>query len=81
MLFIMLYKVVLSFESVAIILKCDHSNASYSAVRTCGALHYAVNMFKCTCVDRIFVDLLDEILLLFSSESRKKSFTIFLPLV
>ena len=27
--FIMLYKVVLSFESVDEILKCDHSNESY----------------------------------------------------
>ena len=29
MLFIMLYKVVLSFESVNEIPKCDHSNKSY----------------------------------------------------
>ena len=28
-LFIMLYKVVLAFESVDEILKCDHSNESY----------------------------------------------------
>ena len=28
-LFIMLYKVVLTFESVSEILKCDHSNESY----------------------------------------------------
>ena len=28
-LFIMLYKVVLTFESVDGILKCDHSNESY----------------------------------------------------
>ena len=28
-LFIMLYKVVLAFESVDEILKCDHSNKSY----------------------------------------------------
>ena len=28
-LFIMLYKVVLTFESVDQILKCDHSNESY----------------------------------------------------
>ena len=28
-LFIMLYKVVLSYESVEQILKCDHSNGSY----------------------------------------------------
>ena len=31
-LFIMLYKVVLTFESVDEILKCDHSNSSYRAV-------------------------------------------------
>ena len=31
-LFIMPYKVVLTFESVDKILKCDHSNESYSAV-------------------------------------------------
>ena len=31
-LFIMLYKVVLSFESVDEILKCDHSNESYLSV-------------------------------------------------
>ena len=30
-LFIMLYKVVLTFESVDEILKCDHSNESYWA--------------------------------------------------
>ena len=28
-LFIMLYKVILTFESVDEILKCDHSNKSY----------------------------------------------------
>ena len=28
-LFVMLYKVVLTFESVGEILKCDHSNESY----------------------------------------------------
>ena len=31
-LFIMLYKVVLTFESVGEILKCDHSVKSYQAV-------------------------------------------------
>jgi len=34
MLFIMLYKVVLTFESVDEILKCDYSNESYWAVLT-----------------------------------------------
>ena len=41
-LFIMLYKVVLSFESVDEILKCDHSNESYWAVLSCDAVYYAV---------------------------------------
>ena len=41
-LFIMLYKVVLSFESVDEILKCDLSNESYRAVLSCGAVYYAV---------------------------------------
>ena len=41
-LFIMLYKVVLTFESVADILKCDHSNESYGAELYCGAVYYAV---------------------------------------
>ena len=41
-LFIMLYKVVLTFESVDEILKCDHSNESYCAVLSCGAVYYAV---------------------------------------
>ena len=36
-LFIMLYKVVLTFESVDKILKCDNSNESYWAVLSCGA--------------------------------------------
>ena len=37
-LIIMLYKVVLTFESVDEILKCDHSNESYWAVLSCGAV-------------------------------------------
>ena len=41
-LFIMLYKVVLTFQSVDEILKCDHSNESYWAVLSCGAVYYAV---------------------------------------
>jgi len=41
-LFIPLYKVVLTFESVDEILKCDHSNESYWAVLSCGAVYYAV---------------------------------------
>ena len=41
-LFIMLYKVVLTFEFVGEILKCDHSNESYWAVLFCCTVYYAV---------------------------------------
>ena len=41
-LFIMLYKVILTFESVGKILKCDHSNESCGAVLSCGAVNFAV---------------------------------------
>ena len=41
-LFIMLYKVVLTFVSVDEILWCDHSNESYGAVLSCGTFYYAV---------------------------------------
>ena len=40
--FIMLYKVILTFESVDEIPKCDHSNESYWAVLSCGTVYYAV---------------------------------------
>ena len=41
-LFIKLYKVVLTFESVDEILKCDHSKESYWAVLSGGAAFYPV---------------------------------------
>ena len=41
-LFIMLYKVVLTFESVNEIPKCGHSDESYRAVLSCGTVYYAV---------------------------------------
>ena len=41
-LFYMLYKVVLTFESVDKILKCDHSNESYWALLSSGAVYNAV---------------------------------------
>ena len=41
-LFIMLYKVVLTFEPVNEILKRDHLNESYRAVLSCGTVYYAV---------------------------------------
>ena len=40
--FILLYKVVQTFESVGEILKCDHSVESYLTVLTCDAVYYAV---------------------------------------
>ena len=40
-LFIMLYKVVLTCESVDETLVCDHSNESYWAVVSCGTVYYA----------------------------------------
>ena len=40
-LFIVLYKVVLTFDSVDEILKCDRSNKSYWAVLSCGTVYYA----------------------------------------
>ena len=42
LLFITMYKVVLTFESEDDILKCDHSNESYWAVLSCGTVYYAV---------------------------------------
>ena len=41
-LFIMLYKVALTFESVDEILTCDHSNESYRSVLSRGTVYYAV---------------------------------------
>ena len=41
-LFIMLCKVVLTFESVDEILKCNHLNESYRAELSCGTVYYAV---------------------------------------
>ena len=50
LLLIMLYmvaailqKVVLTFKSVDVTLKCDHSNEIYCAVRSCGTVYYAVH--------------------------------------
>ena len=40
-LFIMLHKVVLTFESVYEILKCGHSNESYREVLSCCTVYYA----------------------------------------
>ena len=38
-LFIMLYKVVLTIESVGETLNCDQSNESYWAVLSCGSVY------------------------------------------
>ena len=40
-LFILLYKMVLTFESVDKILLCDHLNESYWAVISCGTVSKA----------------------------------------
>ena len=40
-LFIMLYKVVLTFESVDEVLWCYHSNESYQASLSSGAVYYS----------------------------------------
>ena len=46
-LFIMLYRVVLTFESVDEILKCDHSNESYGAVLfRCAICFSVINKIK-----------------------------------
>jgi len=41
-LFIMQYKVVLTFKSVDETLECDHSNESYGGVLSCGTVYHAV---------------------------------------
>ena len=46
-LFIMLYKVVLTFESVDEILKCDHSNKkNYREVLICSTVCYVVQIIS-----------------------------------
>jgi len=49
-LFTMLYKVVLIYECVDKMLKCDHSNESYWAVLSCGTVYYAVQGGSNLCV-------------------------------
>ena len=41
-LFIMLYRVILTFESVDEIVKCDHLNESHWALLSCGTVYYVV---------------------------------------
>ena len=41
-LFFTMYKVVLPFESVDEIFKCDHSNVSCIAILSCGTVYYPV---------------------------------------
>ena len=49
-LFIMLYKVLLTFASVAEILNFGHPNERYLAVLSCGAVYYAVQGASNFCV-------------------------------
>ena len=52
-MFIMLYKVVLTFESVDEILQCNHTNESYRAVLSCDtASHTVQGASKQICVCR-----------------------------
>ena len=48
-LFIMLYKVVLTFQCVDEILMCDHSNESYRAVLSCGPVCFCCFKVKTFC--------------------------------
>ena len=41
-LFIVIYKVVVIFAAMRVILKCDHSNESYWVVRSRGVLCYFI---------------------------------------
>ena len=55
-LFIMLYKVVLIYESVDGILKCDYSNENYWAVTSCGTVYCDVQRgFKCLWIKSLSV--------------------------
>ena len=49
----MLYKVVLTFECVDEILKCDHSNESYRAILSRGAFMLYKVILTFECVDEI----------------------------
>ena len=52
-LFIILYKVILTFESVdEVLLNCDHSSESYWAVLPGGAVHFAVD--DCSSFEPVF---------------------------
>ena len=56
--FIMLYKVILTFESVVEILKCAHSDENYWPVLPCDTLHFLPkgNVRKfCNCSDTITI--------------------------
>ena len=41
-LFIMLYKVIQTFESADETVKCNHSSEGYWAILSCGGVYYAV---------------------------------------
>ena len=45
-LFIMLYTVVLTFDSVDEILKCDHSNERYWRVPSCGDFYQFIMLYE-----------------------------------
>ena len=54
-LFIMFYKVVVTFKSVDKILKCDLLNESYQAVISCGIVHILRPLFIFSMLNLHFV--------------------------
>ena len=55
-LFILLYKVTLTFESVYENLKCDHSYESYWAVLSCDAVYYTgFNLWVCKWIPKVWL--------------------------
>ena len=54
-LFLMLYKVVLTFEFVGEILKCDHSNESFQEVLSHDTVCVAIYVKKIFCKMKCFV--------------------------
>ena len=51
---ILFYKVALTSESVNEVHSCDHSNESYQAALSCGAVYYVVQAFKVVLMNEYF---------------------------
>ena len=75
-LFTMLYVVILTFESVHEILRCDHSNESYWAVLSCGAVYYATRgdgTLRCGYLSFSCLFSVLEFIFLYFAHTKKKS--------